>query len=148
MYESYKHVYFSCVLSDWEYKKFRKLFASQWKKKKPFLILWSIAQYPKVSFLDLTFIRFKHFKIFNSNLLHCWQPVKKFHRERQREREREKLMSLETIKTGEKRINRTKKIMMWGKLKKEIKKQLIKSCSRVWCIMNCSCLNSSKKKQL
>ena len=34
MYESYKPVYFSCVLSDWEYKKFRKLFAPQLKKKK------------------------------------------------------------------------------------------------------------------
>ena len=89
------------------------------RKTKPFLILWSIAQYPKVSFWDLTFIRFKHFKIFNSNLLHCWQPMKKFHRER----EREKLMSMETIKTGEKRINRTKKLIIWGKLKKEKEKR-------------------------
>ena len=32
-------------------------------------------------------------------------------------------MSMETIKTGEKRINRTKKIMIWGKLEKEKEKR-------------------------
>ena len=32
-------------------------------------------------------------------------------------------MSMETFKTGEKRINRTKKLIIWGKLKKEKEKR-------------------------
>ena len=39
----------------------------------------------------------------------------------QNSRERERLMSMETIKTGEKRIKRTNKIMIRREMKKEIK---------------------------